>query len=50
MIHHERLSATLDGEFVVFVIGMRINKVLQVHKWLPVATAMPRKSTCPPSD
>lgn len=42
MIHTERLTATIDGDFVVFLIGMRINKPLRVHKWLPVATAMPR--------
>jgi len=42
MIHNERLTATLDGEFVVFLIGMRINRPLNLHKWLPVATAMPR--------
>ncbi len=42
MIHRERLTATLDGDFVVFLIGMRINKPLMVHKWLPVAAAMPR--------
>lgn len=29
-----------DGELVVFVIGMRINKLRKVHKWLPVARAM----------
>ncbi|WP_317202732.1 DUF4188 domain-containing protein [Janthinobacterium sp.] len=42
MIYRERLTATLDGDFVVFLIGMRINKPLMVHKWLPVAAAMPR--------
>ena len=42
MIRTERLTANLDGEFVVFLIGMRINKPWQVHKWLPVARAMPR--------
>ncbi len=42
MISRERLTARLDGEFVVFVIGMRINKPLQVHKWWPVASSMPR--------
>lgn len=31
-----------DGEIVVFLIGMRINKLRKVHKWLPVALAMPR--------
>jgi hypothetical protein len=42
MIHRERVTATLEGDFVVFLIGMRINKPWMVHKWLPVARAMPR--------
>lgn len=42
MIQRERLTATLDGDFVVFLIGMRINKPWQIHKWWPVAQAMPR--------
>jgi len=42
MVRPERLTATLDGKFVVFLIGMRINQPLRVHKWLPVARAMPR--------
>jgi hypothetical protein len=42
MIHKERLTATLDGDFVVFLIGARINKPLNVRKWWPVARAMPR--------
>jgi len=42
MINKERLTATLDGDFVVFLIGMRINKPLMIHKWWPVAQAMPR--------
>ncbi len=42
MIQNERLTATLEGDFVVFLIGMRINNPLKVHKWWPVATAMPR--------
>ena len=37
-----RLTATLEGEFAVFLIGMRINQPLKVHQWLPVARAMPR--------
>lgn len=28
-------------DIVVFIIGMRINKRLAVHKWLPVFSAMP---------
>jgi hypothetical protein len=42
MIQAQRLTANLNGDFVVFLIGMRINKPLKVHKWLPVAQAMPR--------
>jgi len=42
MIRRERLTAKLEGDFVVFLIGMRINQPLKVHKWLPVAAAMPR--------
>jgi hypothetical protein len=30
-----------DGEVVVFLIGMRINKLRKAGKWLPVARAMP---------
>lgn len=45
MINRERLSASLDGDFVVFLIGMRINSPWKVHKWLPVASAMPRMIT-----
>ena len=42
MIRRERLTANLDGDFVVFLIGMRINQPLKIHKWWPVAAAMPR--------
>lgn len=37
-----RMTAELDGDFVVFLIGMRINKPWKIHKWLPVFLAMPR--------
>src|SRR6185437_6961928 len=37
-----RMTAQLDGDFVVFLIGMRINKWWKFWKWLPVARAMPR--------
>ena len=36
-----RHTARIDGDFVVFLIGMRINRLWQVHKWLPVSRAMP---------
>jgi hypothetical protein len=35
-----RMTAELDGDFVVFLIGMRINKPWKLHKWIPVARAM----------
>ncbi len=37
-----RFAAKLEGDFVVFYIGMRINRFWAVSKWLPVAQAMPR--------
>jgi len=42
MIQRERLTATFDGTFVVFLIGMRINTLWKLHRWLPIARAMPR--------
>ena len=41
-IHNQRMSAEIDGDFVVFLIGMRINKPWKVHKWFPVFSAMPK--------
>ncbi|HBS26751.1 MAG TPA: DUF4188 domain-containing protein [Gammaproteobacteria bacterium] len=38
----ERMTAETDKDFVVFLIGMRINKLWKIQKWLPVAQAMPR--------
>jgi len=35
-----RFTAHTDEPFVVFLIGMRINKPWAVHKWLPVALEM----------
>jgi len=42
MINKERMCAHLDGEFVVFLIGMRFNQWWKIHKWLPVFLAMPK--------
>jgi hypothetical protein len=39
-VHEGRFTADVDGDFVVLLIGMRFNKPLLVHKWLPVARAM----------
>lgn len=41
-IHAKRMTATLEGDFVIFLIGMRINAPFKLHKWLPVAASMPR--------
>ncbi len=41
-IYKQRMMAEIEGEFVVFLIGMRINTPWKVHKWLPVLKAMPR--------
>ena len=41
-VNAQRLTVEVEGNFVVFLIGMRINKPLKVHKWLPVFLAMPR--------
>ncbi len=35
-----RFTAQMDEPFVVFIIGMRINKVLALRKWIPAASAM----------
>lgn len=35
-----RHTAAYDGELVVFLIGMRVNSLLKVREWLPVARAM----------
>ena len=37
-----RMAPQVDGDFVVFLIGMRVNKPWKLHKWLPVFMAMPR--------
>ena len=42
MIRLQRLTANLDGEFVVFLIGLRVNQPLKFYKWLPVFMAMPK--------
>ena len=41
-IIERRVCAEMDGGFVVFLIGMRVNKPWKIWKWLPVALAMPK--------
>jgi hypothetical protein len=38
----DRVCAEIEGEFVVFLIGMRVNKPWKIGSWAPVAAAMPR--------
>jgi hypothetical protein len=46
-----RHHAQLEGDFVVFLIGMRIRKPWMVHKWLPVYRAMgPMLRSLEPTD
>lgn len=40
-VHNGRYMAHIDGDFVVFLIGMRVNKPWRPDKWLPVAREMP---------
>lgn len=36
----ERMAAEIEGDFVVFLIGMKINKLWKIGKWLHSAKAM----------
>jgi len=38
----KRVTAEFEGAFVVFLIGMRINKVWKARKWLPILFAVPK--------
>ncbi len=35
-----RYTAEIEGDFVIFTIGMRINRLWKMHKWVPVFRAM----------
>jgi Domain of unknown function (DUF4188) len=39
-IHAGRFASRIEGPFVVFLIGFRINRPLAFNKWIPVAKAM----------
>ncbi len=41
-IVNERVCAEVEEGVVVFLIGMRINKLWKVWKWFPVMIAMPK--------
>ena len=38
----ERMTARSDESYVLFLIGMRVNNPLAIHRWLPVFIAMPK--------
>ena len=40
-VYPGRFTADIEGDFVVFLIGMRFNQPLRVRAWWPVASAMP---------
>jgi hypothetical protein len=39
-VYPGRYTAKIEGDFVVFLIGMRINRPFKPHTWLPVLAAM----------
>ena len=41
-IIRQRMTHEHTGELVVFLIGMRVNQIWRVDRWLPVFRAMPR--------
>ena len=41
-VTRERMTATAEEDFVLFLIGMRINNWFAIHRWLPVFLAMPK--------
>ena len=38
----ERMTAVATEDFVLFLIGMRINNWFAIHRWLPVFLSMPK--------
>ncbi|HTQ02483.1 MAG TPA: DUF4188 domain-containing protein [Polyangiaceae bacterium] len=38
----DRMTTARPRGLVVFLIGMRVNRWWKIHRWLPVALAMPR--------
>ena len=42
MIIQDRMAPKVDREFVLFLIGMRINKFHKIGKWLPIFASMPK--------
>jgi Monooxygenase af470-like len=40
--NNKRMFAKMEGDFVVFMIGMRTNSFHKINKWWPVAMSMPK--------
>lgn len=40
-VFNGRCAARIDKPVALFLIGMRLNKLWAIHKWLPVVAAMP---------
>lgn len=38
---HQRLTAHLEGDFVVFMLGLRLNRPWLVHRWWPMYKLLP---------
>ncbi|WP_436347500.1 DUF4188 domain-containing protein [Natronorubrum sp. FCH18a] len=41
-VNEQKVTAERDDDFVVFHIGMRINTLWKVHRWLPLVLVAPR--------
>ena len=41
-IMKKRVTAEIEGDFVVFLIGIRVNNPWQIGQWLPAFNAMPK--------
>jgi hypothetical protein len=39
-VYPGRYTTAIDGAFVVFILGFRVNRLIAVRKWLSVASAM----------
>ncbi len=39
---NQRMTVDLKGDFVVFLLGMRINNFWKFHKWMPLTGYMPK--------
>ena len=42
MIYDKRMTAQMDGDFVIFLIGIRINQPWKFWKWMSIFGSMPK--------